>query len=141
MEEARQVAGACWTDKETEHLEMDVALAEAVAKRLATWLATAAQSQRNLEYYRGLVIRCGQALGEEAYTADDGTKMEDVLCDKVPELVEALANHEPELAMLVQRLAHQLNRADPNNLLSHQARDYLRRHGLDGTPIRDDDGA
>jgi hypothetical protein len=117
-------AEAIWTDLRAPAGEGDMGIA--------------AQTQRNLEYYRGLVIRCGQALGEEAYTADDGTKMEDVLCDKVPELVEALARREPELAMLVARLAHQLNRADPHNLLSHQARDYLRRHGLDGTPIRDE---
>lgn len=69
---------------------MDGRLADAFAKRLAMWMDTAAQAQRGVDYYRGLVIRVGQAIGERAYIADDGSRSEDVLCAKVPELVEAL---------------------------------------------------
>lgn len=89
-EEARQIAAQCWCDDETKHLEMDAVLSEAVAKRLAPWMDAAARAERAAQYYRDLVVRCGQALGEPAFTADDGGKSEDVLCAKVPELVEKL---------------------------------------------------
>ena len=57
------------------------------------WMSTAAQYARNSDYYRGLVIRIGKAIGESAYTADDGSRSQDVLCAKVPELVEAILRH------------------------------------------------
>ena len=88
MEEARQIAAQCWCDEETQDREMDVVLAEAVAKRIAAWMETAAQNQRNTDYYRGLLERCGKAIGDRAYTQDDGGKTEDVLCAKIPEIVE-----------------------------------------------------
>lgn len=91
MKEARQFAAQCWCDPETENIEMDPVLAEAVAKRIAAWMETAAQSERNVDYYRGLVERIGKALGREAYIQDDGGVSKDVLCAKVPELVEKLA--------------------------------------------------
>jgi hypothetical protein len=53
------------------------------------WERTAAQFCRNEEYYRGLVVRIGKAIGDQAYIAEDGSRSEDVLCAKVPELVEA----------------------------------------------------
>jgi hypothetical protein len=90
MEEAMEIAAQCWCDPETENKVMDPVLAEAVAKRIAAWMNTAAQNQRNTDYYRGLVVRCGEAIGKEAYTQDNGDMVEDVLCAKVPELVEAL---------------------------------------------------
>ena len=95
MPEARQIAAQCWCDDETKNTVMDTVLAEAVAKRIAAWMDIAAEAQRNCDYYRGLVVRCGEALGEAAKTCDDGNKSEDVLCAKVPELVDALvANHQ-----------------------------------------------
>lgn len=90
MDEARQLAAQCWCDPETEDRVMDPALAEAVAERIAIWMDTAAQSQRNVDYYRGLVEQCGIFIGESAYLQDDGGRGEDVLCAKVPELVEQL---------------------------------------------------
>ena len=54
MDEARQIAAQCWCDSETDQKEMDVTLAESVARRIAAWMDTAAQSQRNTDYYRGL---------------------------------------------------------------------------------------
>lgn len=51
------------------------------------WKDTAARSQRDADYYRNLVVCCGNAIGEAAKTCDDGTKSEDVLCAKVPEVV------------------------------------------------------
>lgn len=91
MEEARVIAAQCWCDKETENIEMDSVLAEAVAKRIAAWMQTAAQENRNTDYYRGLVVRCGEAIGRDAYVQDDGGVCEDVLCAKVPEIVEGWA--------------------------------------------------
>ena len=90
MEEARRIAAQCWCDEETKHIEIDVRIAEAVARRIALWMQTAAQNEKNADYYRSLVVRCGEAIGEEAYIADDGGRSDDVLCAKVPELVEAL---------------------------------------------------
>lgn len=55
-----------------------------------SWMETARQESTNRDYYRGLVERCGGALGVAARTQDDGGVVPDVLCAKVPELVEAL---------------------------------------------------
>jgi hypothetical protein len=41
------------------------------------------------------------------------------------------------IRMLIQRLAHSLRKASPDNALSDQAMDYLKRMGLVGTPLRD----
>lgn len=89
IEEARQIAAQCWCDPETENKVMDTTLCEAVAKRIAIWMETAAQNQRNTDYYRDLLVKCGEAIGDRAYIADDGTRMDDVLCAKIPEIVDA----------------------------------------------------
>ena len=82
-----------WCEPETSGQEMDVVLAEAIARPvsqvLRAWYDTAAQYARNEEYYRGLVQEIGAMFGEEAYISDDGSKQQDVLCSKVPELVRA----------------------------------------------------
>jgi len=88
MDEARQLAAQCWCDKETENKIIDPKLADAVAKRIAVWMDTAAQNQRNTNYYRGLLVRCGEAIGDRAFIADDGIRQEDVLCAKIPEIIE-----------------------------------------------------
>ena len=88
MEEARMAAAQCWCDKETKDKVMDPVLAEAVAKRIANWMDTAAQNQRNTDYYRGLLERCGKAIGDRAFITDDGSRSEDVLCAKIPEIIE-----------------------------------------------------
>jgi len=88
IEEARVVAEQCWRDIKTEKKEIDFELCEAVAQKIAMWMDTAAQNQRNADYYRGLVVKCGEAIGESAYIADDGVRHEDILCAKVPELVK-----------------------------------------------------
>lgn len=54
------------------------------------WAETAQQYAKDAAYYRGLVERIGKVFGKEAYTADDGTVGDSVLCVKVPELVENL---------------------------------------------------
>jgi hypothetical protein len=90
MDEARQIAAQCWCDEETKHIEMDARLAEAAAKRIAAWMDDAARAYRDAAYYRSLVVRCGEAIGPSSYIADDGSVSQDVLCAKVPELVEGL---------------------------------------------------
>ena len=83
-----------WCEPETSSQEMDVVLAEAIAKPVgklvANWMATAAMHARNEAYYRSLIDEIGKMLGPEAYISDDGSVQEDVLCAKVPELVREL---------------------------------------------------
>jgi hypothetical protein len=43
MDEARQIAAQCWCDEETQDRVMDTPLAEAMARRIAAWMETAAQ--------------------------------------------------------------------------------------------------
>lgn len=58
-----------------------------LSQEVSNWTETAAQHCCNEDYYRNLVIRIGNRFGVEAYTCDDGGLANDVLCDKVPELV------------------------------------------------------
>lgn len=90
--EALQIAAQCWCDKETSTIEMDTRLANAVAMRIETWMNVAKEYARAANFYRSLLIKCGEAFGEAARTADDGTVMDSVLCLKVPELVQDLVN-------------------------------------------------
>ena len=41
-----------------------------------------------------------------------------------------------ELAALVRRMAHALDKPSGNTLLARQAMDYLKRAGLQGSPLR-----
>lgn len=97
--------------------------AHEVAKRERdAWQDTAAQHARNRDYYRALVVECGEAIGEAAYTQDDGGRVEDVLCAKVPELVREL------------RLTLAAERGDPEGAPSEGWRcpgmDWLSDHAL-----------
>ena len=102
LDEAREIAAQCWCDTETENIEMDARLAEAFARRLAVWMSDAARARRDADYYRGLVVRCGAAIGDAAKTCDDGSKSTDVLCTKVPELVENLVRRQVALSSAAQ---------------------------------------
>jgi hypothetical protein len=62
---------------------------ERLTRERNQWEDTAAQMCRNMEYYRGLVDQVGRLLGDAAYIADDGSRSDDILRAKVPELVEA----------------------------------------------------
>jgi hypothetical protein len=90
MPEARKLAAQCWCDPETQDREMDVVLAEAVARRIAAWMDAAAMFNRNSDFYRGIVVQIGEMFGEAAKTSDDGSVQQDVLALKVPELVASL---------------------------------------------------
>lgn len=52
LPEARVQAAQCWCDKTTSGKEMDVALAEVIARKIAVWMNTAAQYARDAEYWR-----------------------------------------------------------------------------------------
>ena len=66
---------------------------EECVRLLAAWLDTAAQNQRNADFYRGLVVEVGEMFGEAAKTSDDGSRQDSVLALKVPELVRELLAH------------------------------------------------
>lgn len=53
--------------------------------------------------------------------------------------VEALKHEVDDLSALVRRLAHSLDKPSGNTLLARQAMDYLRRHDLQGSPMRNND--
>jgi hypothetical protein len=87
MEEAREIAAQLWCDKRVEDREMDVEFAEVIAEKIAAWMQTAAQCQRGAEYYQGLLQQCGRTIGDRAYTRDDGSRSNEVLCAKIPEII------------------------------------------------------
>ena len=91
MGEARQLAAQCWCDPSTSDREMDPELAEAVARRIAAWMDTAAMFARNEDFYRGLLDDCARHLGAAVYTADDGTIYDTPVRLRIPELVCKLA--------------------------------------------------
>jgi hypothetical protein len=91
LHEARQIAAQCWCDDKTKHYGMNEAMCEAVAKRIALWMDTAAQQTRNAEFYRDLLDRCAQHLGDEVFICDDGSRCDEPLRLKIPELVAKVA--------------------------------------------------
>lgn len=66
---------------------------------IAAWKETAAQAQSNADYYRGLLVQCGEAFGDLAKTADDGKLGPDVLVAKLPELVRHMLIENDDLAL------------------------------------------
>lgn len=72
------------------------------------WRETAEQSQRNANFYRELVERIARRFGKPAYTSDDGSVQQDVLCIKVPELVSGLEDERNLLRDLVNAIYQDL---------------------------------
>lgn len=89
---AMQFAAQAWCQPETSDKEMDPALAMAFATVLDNWMETASQEARNAAFYRGLLDECAQVLGPDAYTADDGTVMQEPVRLKIPPLVQKLVH-------------------------------------------------
>ena len=67
------------------------------------WQEVARMHAKNEEYYRGLVVQIGDAMGHDAYVADDGTVSDDVLCAKVPELVVSMMTRKDKLKMATEK--------------------------------------
>ena len=76
------------------------------------WEQTAAKVSVDRDYYRGLVVKIGKLFGKDAYTSDDGSVQQDVLCAKVPDLVraahQALVHKEGAIADLKERCEQRL---------------------------------
>jgi len=87
---AMQLAAQAWCQDNTSNKEMDPDLAEAFAQILDGWLDIARYYESGMELYRGLLDKCAEHLGEEAYMADDGSRMDDPIRLKIPELVGKL---------------------------------------------------
>ena len=59
-----------------------------LVRRTGTLLSMQRETLKRVDYYRGLVVQIGEQLGIAAKTSDDGSIQQDVLCAKVPELVQ-----------------------------------------------------
>jgi hypothetical protein len=90
VEFATEIAGRIWCEDSTSNKVMDSDIALEFANVLAVWIDTAKEFARNAEYYRSLVVQCGEHIGHDAYVCDDGSVSNDVLCAKIPELVKEL---------------------------------------------------
>lgn len=56
------------------------------------WKVTSMQSDRNTNYYRGLLKKVSKHLGPDVFVQDDGGVVDSPLLAKVPELVEKLSS-------------------------------------------------
>ena len=92
-------AAQCWCDDRVSDRVMDPELATVIAEKLQNWILTANQYFCNAKYYHDLLEECGRTLGIEAFTADDGTISETVLCAKVPELLNKLKSQQPSVSV------------------------------------------
>jgi len=93
MDKARIAAAQCWYYEETKHKEVDIVLAEIIARRIAYWMMTAVENQRNADYYRDLLVQCGESIGDRAFIADDGTRSDSIICAKIPEIIKEDYTH------------------------------------------------
>jgi hypothetical protein len=90
-----------WAEAENDRVAL-LADREALVAERDNWIETARLHHKNAEYYRGLVIRIGEAIGSQSYVSDDGSVQQDVLCAKVPDLVEALVAEIEKLRRVVE---------------------------------------
>lgn len=88
MDEARKIAEQCWDAPYTKGKVKDYDLVEAIAEKIAIWMNTSVQADKNAEYYKMLLGQVGMAIGEPVYTRDDGTVGNSILYAKLPEAVK-----------------------------------------------------
>lgn len=108
--DSRHKAAQAWQHPTTSGTVLDPALAEAFALILDeekarmvgsfgkesgrveqerdNWIETCAQQARDIAAYQKTLDRLGLLFGEEAFTCEDGSRSDEVLRAKVPELVE-----------------------------------------------------
>jgi hypothetical protein len=72
-------------------LERDTA-AQKILRLVTALVGDAAMFSRSSDFYKDIVRKCGESIGEQAYICDDGSKSDCVLALKVPELVAELVN-------------------------------------------------
>ena len=65
--------------------------------QLNNWIDTAHLYASNSSYYREKLIEIGKMLGEEVYICDDGTKSQDVLIEKIKEVLEKVIHQNKEV--------------------------------------------
>lgn len=77
-------------------------------RTLYVWLKDLHQSNRDMEFYRGIVTQIGELMGPDAFTANDGVVGDSVLALKVPELVKTLieANQSVNVQLFQNNYAH-----------------------------------
>jgi hypothetical protein len=68
----------------------------------------AAQNERNSDYYRGLLIKCGNIIGDRAYISDDGSIQDEVLCAKIPELIKDIEERKKQAVELLKLIRNNL---------------------------------
>jgi hypothetical protein len=81
-----------------------LAKAAAADKERDNWMETARRCQVDADYFRGLVVQVGEMLGPAPKTCDDGGIVPDVLCAKVPELVEEVVKGRDSAREYAERL-------------------------------------
>lgn len=89
---AKEEAARCWAEMPPEKRSEDPLLADAVARRLHSWIEIASTHVESTVFYRDIVKQIGEMFGDAAKTADDGFVHEDVLALRVPELVRSGLN-------------------------------------------------
>lgn len=94
---ALQMATQAWCSEKNKHKTMDYELNKEFARLAANWIETAMLHLGEVGYYKGLLEECGEAIGTDAYTQDDGNVVEDVLVAKIPELVKEMVERIEEL--------------------------------------------
>ncbi len=118
-------------DKKIEKLEQTIATlrqalhttatnAAALLNEKAAWENDARQAQDNTTYYRGLVIHIGQLFREAAHTQDDGGRSENILCAKVPGLVERVVEAILFTRQFLDKLERDMEPNDPLYKARHQ---------------------
>jgi hypothetical protein len=136
MDEARQVAAQCWCDETTSHLTMIPELAEAVARRIAVWMADATREAGNSQFYRDLLDRCAAAIGPAAYVNDAGESCESPIRLKIPELVERVFRGNKERGRFVAELAEFLVGQQVRDGISLQRADDAGRYAQRWSRLR-----
>lgn len=70
------------------------------------WEEQARQYARNAEFYRELLMRASAHLGEAVYISDDGSRQDEPLLLKVPELVAQLAQDKAKAQAYIEHMSN-----------------------------------
>lgn len=100
-----------------------------------SWMDSARQYAKNEAYYRGLIEAALKDI-PAAYLCDDGTRSEDVLCAKLPEIVHALAAQPPRPAQDAVREAAERHRVEADHRCCLDLLRSARLYFADGHPMR-----
>lgn len=75
-----------------EWIQQSIPRLELLENSVESWRQAAEQHHRNEQWYRGLLVKLGQRLGEPVYISDDGSVNDEPLILKVVEQLERLIN-------------------------------------------------